>query len=182
MSSRNSLRHDRAAGVLAEVDHLGSGIRLLIVVGQSYRVELAHRVVALQNATGIFPGDGGAGLNLCPGNLGVDAAATPALGHKVVDSALSLLVTGIPVLHGRVLDLSVVKSDKFDNCGVQLVFVANRRGATFEITDVRAFVGDDQCAFELPSFSRIDAEVGRKLERTANSLGNINERSVAESG
>ena len=38
--------------------------------------------------------------HLCPGNLGPVAMAEPPLGDKVVDAATSLLIAGIPVLHG----------------------------------------------------------------------------------
>src|SRR6266566_3969580 len=44
---RDALRHDRGAGVLAHMDHLGARVRLLAVVGHGHRVELADRVVAL---------------------------------------------------------------------------------------------------------------------------------------
>src|ERR1039458_9034869 len=46
VAGRNSLRHNRRSGVLADVNHLGAGVSLLIVVGQRHRVKLAHRVVA----------------------------------------------------------------------------------------------------------------------------------------
>src|SRR3546814_13546147 len=46
----DALGDDARARVLAEVDHLGAGVGLLIVVGDGDGVELAHRVVALQDA------------------------------------------------------------------------------------------------------------------------------------
>src|SRR5438270_5008243 len=98
MSSGDALRNNRAAGILADVDHLGAGVGLLIVVGQGNGIELAHRVIALQNAAGILPGNRGPGLNLRPRNFGIHAGALAALGHKVIDPALTLLVAGIPVL------------------------------------------------------------------------------------
>jgi len=49
--------------------------------------------------------------------------------------------------------------DQLNHSGMQLVFIADRRGAAFQVADVSAFVGDDQCAFELPGVRRIDAEV-----------------------
>ena len=36
--------------VLADVDHLGAGVGLLVVVRQRHRIKLADRVVALQDA------------------------------------------------------------------------------------------------------------------------------------
>jgi hypothetical protein len=41
-------------GVLADVDHLGAGVGLLVVVGQRHGVELAHRVIAHQQQLGYF--------------------------------------------------------------------------------------------------------------------------------
>ena len=60
-------------------------------------------------------------------------AAVAALGDEIVDAALALLVAGVPVLHRRVLDLGVVERDQLDHGGVQLVLVAHRRGAAFEV-------------------------------------------------
>src|SRR5256885_10452126 len=54
-------RHDRRARVLAEVNHLGSGVGLLAMARDSDRIEFADRVVALENAAGILPGDRRAG-------------------------------------------------------------------------------------------------------------------------
>ena len=106
-------------------------------------------------------------------------AALAALGHEVVDAALAVLVAGIPVLHGRVLDLRVVERDQFNHGGVQLILVAHRRRAAFEIAHVSAFVGDDQRALELARFRRVDAEVSRQLHRAAHALGHVDERSIA---
>ena len=53
----------------ADMDHLRSGIGLLVVVGHRDRIELADAVVAVQHAGRIFPGDRRAGLHLGPGNL-----------------------------------------------------------------------------------------------------------------
>ena len=80
--------------------------------------------------------------------------ALAALGDEVVDAALAFLVAGIPVLHGRVLDRRVVERDQLDHRGVQLVLVAHRRRAAFEVADVRAFLGDDQRALELAGVLR----------------------------
>ena len=74
----------------------------------------------------------------------------PALGDEVVDAADAVLVTGIPVLHRRVFDLGVVQRDQLDHRGVQLILVAHRRGAAFEIAHISCrLVSDDQRALEL---------------------------------
>ena len=87
------------------MNHLGAGIGLLVVVGDGDGIELANRVVALQDAARIFPGDGCAGLDLGPGNLGIASLTDAALGDEVEDTAAAVLIAGVPVLDGRVLDL-----------------------------------------------------------------------------
>ena len=165
---------------LPEMDHLRAGVGLLHVVGRRDRVELADRVVALQDAARILPGDRRAGLDLRPGDLRVDADAVAALGHEVVDAALAVLVAGIPVLNRRVLDGGVVQRDQLDDRRVQLMLVAHRRGAAFEVAHVRAFLGHDQRALELSRSLRVDAEVRRQLHRAADALRDVRERPVRE--
>ena len=180
LAGRDALRHDRAAGVLPEVDHLGAGVGLLEVVGHRHRVELADRVVALQDAARVLPGHRRAGLDLRPGDLRAVALADAALGDEVVDAALAVLVARIPVLDRRVLDGGVLVRDELDHRRVQLVFVAHRRRAAFEVADIRAFVRDDQRALELAGVLGVDAEVGRQLHRAAHALRDVDEAAVAE--
>src|SRR6202040_3432581 len=142
----DALGDDPGGGGLAQVNHLGAGIDLLVAVRNRDRIEFTARIVAAQDAARIFPGDRRAGLDLGPGNLRIVAAAIATLGDEIVDAALALGVAGVPVLHRRIFDLGIVKRDQFDHGGVQLVFIALRRGAAFEVTDVSALVGDDQSA------------------------------------
>ncbi len=181
-ASADSFGDDRAAGVLADVDHFGAGVGLLHVVGQRDGIEFADAVVANQEHARIFPSDGGAGFDLGPGNLGIATGAFAALGHEIVDAALAFFVAGIPVLDGRVFDLGAFHRDEFDDGGVELIFVAHRGGATFEVADVAAFVGDDEGAFELAGTGGVDAEIGRKLHRATDALGDVAEGAVAEHG
>ena len=166
--------------VLADVDHLRAGIGLLAIVRHRDRVELADRVVALEDAARILPGDRGAGLDLRPGDLRVASQTLSALGDEVVDAALAVLVAGVPVLDGRVLDLRVLESDELDDRRVELVLVADRRRATLEVAHVRAFVRDDQRPLELPRVGGVDSKIGRELHRTANALGDVAEGAVGE--
>src|SRR5207302_8761952 len=101
-SGRDALRDDPAGGVLAEMQHLGAGIDLLVAVRNRDRIEFAARIVAAQDAARIFPGDGRAGLKLGPGNLRPLPTAITALGDKIVDAATAVLVARIPVLDGRI--------------------------------------------------------------------------------
>src|SRR5438876_713919 len=103
VASRDALGDDGAARVLADVDHFGPGISLLVIVGEGNRVELAHRVLTLQDAARILPGNGGTGLHLRPGDLRVHTQALAPLGHEVEDPALAVLVARVPVLHRGVL-------------------------------------------------------------------------------
>ena len=180
MPGRDALGDDAAGRVLAEVQHLGAAVDLLVAVRDRDRVELAARVIAAQDAARIFPGDGRAGLELGPGNLGARAAAVAALGDEVVDAALAARVARIPVLDGRILDLGVIERDQLDHGGMQLVLVAHRRRAAFEIADVGALVGDDQRALELAGVLLVDAEVGRELHRAAHARRHVDERAVGE--
>src|SRR5215213_4161965 len=176
----DALGDDAARGVFAEMDHLGAGIDLLEAVGYRDRIEFAARIIAAQNAAWIFPGDGGAGLDLGPGNLGVAAAAVAALGHKIVNTTPTLLVAGIPVLHRRVFDLGVFQSDQFNDRGMKLVFVAHGGSAAFEIAHIGALIGDDQSALELAGLLLVYAEIGGKLHRATGVLRHIDERAVGE--
>src|SRR4029078_9879221 len=82
----DALGNDPAGRVLAEMDHLGAAIDLLVTVRDRDLVDLAGRIVAAQNATRIFPGDRRPGLDLGPGDLGVVATAVATLGDEIVDA------------------------------------------------------------------------------------------------
>src|SRR5690606_24819514 len=112
VAGADALRDDRRASALAEVDHLGPRVGLLAVVGERHRVELADRVVALEDAARVLPGDGGARLHLRPADLRARSLAEAALGDEVVDAAAALFVARIPVLHGGVFDLGVLVGDE----------------------------------------------------------------------
>src|SRR6266705_1152228 len=114
MTGSDALGDDPARGVLAEMQHLGAGIDLLVAVRDGDRVELAARVVATQDAARVLPGDRLAGLELGPGDLRVFTAAIAALGDEVEDPVAALRIARIPVLDGRVLDHGVVERDQLD--------------------------------------------------------------------
>ena len=46
----DAFRDDRTLGVLADVDHFGSGVGLLIIICECNGIELTDGVVTLQNA------------------------------------------------------------------------------------------------------------------------------------
>src|SRR5690606_4473324 len=179
-ASRNPLRDDTARRVLAEVDHLGATVDLLVAVRYGDRIELAAAVVAAQDAARIFPGNRGPGLHLRPGDLGAVPAAIATLGDEVVDTALAVLVARKPILDRRILDLGIIQCHQFDDAGMQLVLVALRRRAAFQIGDVGALLGDDQRTVELAGILLVDAEIGRQFHRATYALRDEDERSVGE--
>ena len=160
------------------MDHLGAGVGLLVIVGDRDRIKFADAVVAVEHAARIFPGDCRAGFDLRPRHLAALALAQCALGHEIIDAAEALGIAGIPVLDGRIFDLGIVQCDQLHHRGVKLVLVAHRRGATFEIADIGALVGDDQSPLELPGILGIDTEIGAEFHRTAHALGHVNEGAV----
>src|SRR5947207_2557804 len=79
----DALRDDRRARVLPKMNHLCSGVGFLRVISQGYRIQLADRVIAHQDARRIFPGDRRSSFHLCPGNLRIATGALTALRHEV---------------------------------------------------------------------------------------------------
>src|SRR5690242_2414570 len=112
MASRDAFGDDPARGVLAEMQHLGAGIDLLVAVRDGNGIELAAGIVATQDAAWIFPGDRRARLELSPGDLRTGAAAVAAFGHEIVDAALAVRIARVPVLDGRILDLGILERDQ----------------------------------------------------------------------
>ena len=115
MAGRDAFADDGAARIFAEVDHLGAGVGLLMVVGDRDRIKLADRVVATQYDGRILPGNRRAGLDLGPRNTRVDAFGQAAFGDEVVNAADAVFVARIPVLHRRVLDVGVVERHQLDH-------------------------------------------------------------------
>src|SRR5271163_967288 len=95
MTGRDALGHYRALGIAADVDHFGAGIGLLIIVGDGNGIELADRVLALQDAARVFPGNGGSGFHLGPGDLRIAPAALAALGDEIVDAAQAVFIARV---------------------------------------------------------------------------------------
>ena len=178
----DTLRDDPAFRVLAQMDHLCAGIGLLVVVGDRDRVELALAVISPKDAGRVLPRHGRPGFHLRPHHLRTVAPAIGALGHEVVDAALSILVAREPVLNRGILDLGIFERDQFHHRRVKLRGVALRRGAAFQIGHVSAFVGDDQRPLELAGVLGVDAEIGRQLHRAAHARRHIDEGSVREHG
>ena len=162
--------------------HLGASIRLLVVVGNGYGVELGLRTVAGEDAGGVFPRDGTARLHLCPGQAAIHATQVSALGNEVQHTTLTVLVAGIPVLYGRVLYLCPVLYHYLHDGGMQLVLVAHGGGTAFQIGHVGIIVAYYQGALELARAHGIDAEVGAQFHGASDALGDVDKTSVGEYG
>ena len=65
---------------------------------------------------------------------------------------------------------------------MQLVLVAHRCGAAFQVRHVAPVFADDECALKLPGVARVDAEIGREFHGAAHALGDVDERAVGEHG
>ena len=181
-SGRYALGHDAAPGAPAQVNHLGAGIGLLMVVGDGHRIKLRGGKIPFQDGGWVFPGNGAAGFHLGPAKVAAAPLADAALGHEVQDTALAIRISGIPVLDGGVLDIGILFHDDFHHGGVQLLFVPHGGGAAFHVTHVGAFIGHDERALELAGAFCIDAEVAAELHRAADALGDIAEGTVGENG
>ena len=180
MSGRDTLTYNRTAGILAQVNHLRTGIRLLVVVCHSYGIEFGCRVVTCQDAGRIFPGNCRTGFHLCPGQFAVYPFAVATFRHEVIYTALALGITRIPVLDSAVFHFGAVVHDNLHNSGMQLVFITHRCRTTFQVRNVRVIIRHNQRTFKLSRIAGIDTEIGRKFHRTAHTLRDIYERTVRE--
>src|SRR5262249_59104151 len=110
----------------------------------------------------------------------VPALAFPPLRHEVINSAAAFLIAGIPVLHGGITDFCVVQSNQLHHSSVKLIAIAHRRCTPLQITDVAAFVGNDERAFKLTRLAGVDTKVRGKLHRTSHALWDVGKRTIAE--
>jgi len=81
------------------MNHLCTGICLLMMVCYSYRVKLGYRIIASEYCTRIFPCYCRACFHLSPEEFAVFTLAYTPFGYKVENSSLSACVSGIPVLN-----------------------------------------------------------------------------------
>lgn len=91
---RNTFGYDSAFGVFTNVNHLGSSIGLLHIIGQRHRIKLADGVVTFQDNRRVFPSNGRASLNLCPRDFRVGTFANTPLGDEVVNSSTAFFIAG----------------------------------------------------------------------------------------
>jgi hypothetical protein len=79
----DALGNDPAGRALAQVDHLGAAVDLLIAVRHGDRIELAFRAIPAQNAARILPGYRRTPFDLRPTYLGIAVATVSPLSNNV---------------------------------------------------------------------------------------------------
>ena len=134
MPCRYAFGDDGAPGVFTQMNHLGSGVCLLIITGQCHRIKLAHRIITLEHTAWVFPCNSTAGLNLSPGYLGPISTTFATLGNKVIDATNAILITRIPVLHRRVFNLCILKCHQLNDRRMQLILITHRCRTPFKVT------------------------------------------------
>ena len=147
---------------------------MLAVAGERDGDDFAARFAAFHDDARILHREAGADVAVDPFHFGF-LVREAALGHEVED-------VGRPVLHGDVLDLRALHRDQFDDRAVQRGGLEFRRGAAFHVDHLRAFIGDDERALELPEVLRVDAEVGLERMLHLHARRHVDERAAAEDG
>ena len=99
MTRTDTFRDDGRLCILAHMNHLGTRVGLLIIVGNGYRIEFCLRIVAPKNTRRILPSNGAARFYLCPRQLRAVTAQVTALRYEVKDTSSASLITRIPVLN-----------------------------------------------------------------------------------
>ena len=75
-------------------------------------------------------------------------------------------------------DARIFLDDNFDDGAMQRVRAVDRRRTAFHIVNEAVFVGDDECAFELPHVFGIDPEIGLQRNFTFYAFRHIDEASA----
>ena len=171
-SRRDRFGDDVGGRLVRRVDHLCAGVLVLAVAGERDGDHLAARFAALEDHAGIFDRQPRADVAVDPFDLGV-LMGDAAFGDEVEDVAA-------PVLHRDVLNLRALHGDQLDHRRVERGGLKFRRGAPFHIHQLRAFIGDDERALELPEVLGVDAEIRLQRMLHLHPRGNIDERAAAE--
>ena len=170
----DGLGDDVAGGFVRCVDHFGSGVLVLTVVGECDGDDFATGFGAFEDDARVFHGEAGADVAVDPFVLGF-CKGKAAFGDEVVD-------VGTPVLDGDVLDFCTRQRDKFDDCTVQCRGLEAGGGAAFHVGNFGAFVSNDEGAFKLSKVFGVDAEVGLEGLADFDARGYVDEGSSGEDG
>ena len=95
ISGGDTFTYDSALCVFAYMNHFGSGICLLVIVGYGYGVEFRNRIVPFQDGARVFPCNRRACLYLCPEEFTVISFADPPFGYEIVYSSPAVPVSGV---------------------------------------------------------------------------------------
>ena len=159
MSGRDTLADNGTTGILTQMNHLRTRIRLLVVVRHRHTVEFRRRVISRQNTGRVFPRNSRTCLYLCPGKFTVRTFAVTTFRNKVINTAFTFGITRIPVLHGAVLHLRTFVHHNLHDSGMQLVLIAHRSRTTFQIGNIRIIIRHNQRPLKLTCITRIDTEI-----------------------
>ena len=162
------------------MNHLRTGICLLIVISDRHTVKLCRRIITGKNTGRILPSNGRTCFHLRPRQFTVYSLAVAPLRHKVINSAFTFGITRIPILNSAILHLSAVMHYNLHNSGMQLVFVTHRRRTPLQIGNIRIIIRHNQSSFELSGVAGINPEISGQLHWTTHSLRNIDERAVGK--
>ena len=135
-SGGDTLADDSAAGILSEMNHLCTGICLLVIIGYRHAVKLCRGVIARKDTGRIFPGNGRTGFHLRPGQFAIYPFAVSAFRYEIIHAAFAFGITRIPVLDSAVLHFRTVVHHNLHNGGMQLVFVTHRRRTSLQVRNV----------------------------------------------
>ena len=176
----DTFAHNRRTCIFTQMNHLGTGIGLLIVIGYSNRIEFRRRIISTQDTTRILPRNGRACFHLCPTQLTVHSFTMTALGHEVINTSFAFRIPRIPVLDSGIFHFGTVVYHNLHNSSMQLILITLRSRTSFQIRYITVVIRHNQCTFKLSGICRIDAKISRKFHRTAYSFRNIHKRTIAK--
>ena len=180
VTGRNTFADNCTTGILTEMNHLRTCIRLLVVISHSHRIKFCCRIITCQDTGRIFPGNRRTGFHLCPGKFAIHSFAVTSLRHKIVYTAFTFGISRIPILNRTVFHFCTVMHDNLYNSSVQLILIPHRSRTSFQIRYIRIIIRHNQRTFKLSRVTGIDTEISRKLHRTTHPLRNIHKRTVGE--
>src|SRR5574344_1815543 len=103
-----------------------------------------------------------------------------AFCDEVIDTALSVFISGIPILNCAVLNLRPIQNNNLNDSSMQLILITHRSGTSLQIGNIAIIVGNNQGTFKLTCIRRIDSKISGQFHRATYSLGNIDKRTVTK--
>ena len=100
--------------------------------------------------------------------------------HQIQYTALTILITWIPVLHGTVFHLGILLHHYLNDGSMQLVLVTHGSCTALQIAHIGIIVADNKGTFKLARSSGIDTEISAQFHWATDSLGDIHKTTVRE--